>query len=146
MMNCSISVLEDVTNKEYWNLLFNHFVHEGDTLEIRCWKEEQEEIKKALCYGESKEQAQDTSYEVSVKGIVTEEIKAKILKEPIAGKSLSDRKVVPFFTINAGESFSSEHYGTEVYLNVSSSDDEDIIKRALEILDSLNIKYVYDEF
>lgn len=33
-----------------------------------------------------------------------------------------------------------------MYLNVSSSDDEDIIKRALEILDSLNVKYVYDEF
>ena len=145
-MNRSIYVLEDVTSKEYWNLLFHHFAHEGDTLEIRCWKEEREEIKKALYYAESKEQTQGTLYEVSIKGIVTEEIKTKILEEPISEVSFSDRKVVSFFTMNVGTSFSSEHYGTEVYLNASSSKDEDIIKRALEILDSQDVEYVYGEF
>jgi len=145
-MNCSIYILEDVTNKEYWNLLFNHFAHEGDNLEIRCWKTEPAEIEKALCYGESKEQSQDALYEVSIKGVVTEEIKNKIMAETISIDSSGDRKVVPFFTMNVGESFTSEHYGTEIYLNVSSSKDEDIKLRALEILDSQDVAYVYDEF
>jgi hypothetical protein len=46
-------------------------VQEGDRLEIRCWKEETAEIQQAAFYGEPVED----HYEVSIKGIVSEELR-----------------------------------------------------------------------
>ena len=57
MIDCHISSL-------WWQELVKYFVHVGNSLEIRCWKEESEEIQQALQYGNLAE----ANYEVSIKG------------------------------------------------------------------------------
>ena len=96
-------------------------MQEGDRLEIRCWKEETAEIQQAAFYGEPVED----NYEVSIKGIVSEELRSELLSEDPTDKSIYN-KMTKYFTINVeheGRKFCSAHYGTEIYLIGVSDDD-----------------------
>jgi hypothetical protein len=96
-------------------------VQEGDRLEIRCWKEETAEIQQAAFYGEPVED----HYEVSIKGIVSEELRSELLSEDPTDKSIYN-KMTKYFTINVEHKqrkFCSVHYGTELYL-IGVSDEE----------------------
>ncbi len=90
-------------------------------MEIRCWKEEVAEIQQASIYGNPTED----NYEVSVKGVVSEELISELLSENPADKSLYN-KMTKYFTINVEHEqrkFCSTHYGTEMYLiDVSDAD------------------------
>lgn len=98
----------------WWKELVKHFVAVGDTLEIRCWKEEIHEIQQASKYGRPMED----HYEISLNGVVSEELIAELLSENPPDKSIYN-KMTKYFTINVEHGqrkFCSAHYGTEMYL------------------------------
>ena len=65
-----LQMIDSHISSHWWQELVKYFVNVGNSLEIRCWKEESEEIQQALQYGNLTE----ANYEVSIKGIVTKRI------------------------------------------------------------------------
>ncbi len=82
------------------------------TFEIHCWNMEQEEIDRALLFGEVKESC--WKYGKIIKGIVTPEFTNYILNTPKSTDTEIYNKMTPFFTIALDNGFGSEHYGTEL--------------------------------
>ncbi len=73
----SLQMIDHHISSLWWKNLVKHFVQIGDGLEIRCWKEEVDEIQQASMYGNPMED----NYEVSVKGVVSEELISELLSE-----------------------------------------------------------------
>ena len=114
MREISLQMIDRNISSFWWKELVKYFVHEGDVLEIRCWKEESAEIQQAISYGNLTED----NYEVSIKGIVTKELILELLSENPTDKSIYN-KMTKYFTINVvrdQRTFCSAHYGTEIYL------------------------------
>ena len=130
----SLDMINNRISSFWWKELVKHFVQVGDALEIRCWKEEMDEIQQASIYGNPMED----HYEISVKGIVSKELLTELLSENPADKSIYN-KMTKYFTINVEHEqrkFCSAHYGTEMYLIGVSDDDiaffQDIMKEFTE--------------
>lgn len=116
-----LQMIDHHVSSHWWKELIKYFVHVGNSLEIRCWKEECKEIQQAAQYGDITE----ANYEVSIKGIVTGEFLTELLSENPQDKSIYN-KMTKYFTINVdcGQyRFCSAHYGTEIYLMGISDDD-----------------------
>ena len=106
-----------------------HFVKVGDAFEIRCWREEAAEIGEASLYGT----AVADRYEVSVKGSVTEELLGKLLTEAPADKSIYN-KMTKYFTIHVRNDLCdiwSEHYGTEMVIDIISDADTSFFEQVM---------------
>ncbi|MBO7196388.1 MAG: hypothetical protein J6V80_03545 [Clostridia bacterium] len=117
----SLQMIDHHISSFWWKELVKHFVHVGDSLEIRCWREEAAEIRQASLYGTPTED----NYEVSIKGAVSEELISELLLENPTDKSIYN-KMTKYFTINVEREqrkFCSAHYGTEMYLMGVSDDD-----------------------
>ena len=134
MKEISLQMIDKNISSSWWKKLVKYFLHEGDSLEIRCWKEEIAEIKQATAYGAPAEE----NYEVSVRGVVSEEFITELLTENPTDKSIYN-KMTKYFTINTEHEqlkFCSAHYGTEIYLTGVSDDDisffKDIMKEFTE--------------
>ncbi len=124
-----MQMVDGSVQSDWWKELIRHFVSVGDELEIRCWKEETAEVQHASIYGEPSEDG----YEVSVKGVVTPQLFAELLAEEPVDKEIYN-KMTKYFTVrvrNASRTFSSEHYGTEIYAN-GASDDLAFISNVME--------------
>ena len=107
-----------------------HFVKAGDAFEIRCWREEAAEIGEASLYGT----VVADGYEVSVKGSVTEELLGKLLTEAPADKSIYN-KMTKYFTIHVENDLYnlwSEHYGTEMVIDVISDADIEFFEQVMK--------------
>ena len=105
------------------------FVRAGDTFEIRCWKEEAAEIAQASLYGT----ATDDKNEVSIKGTITKDLLEELLIEEPTDKSIYN-KMTKYFTISIKNDFCdvwSEHYGTEMYINIASDDDIEFFEQVM---------------
>lgn len=116
-----LQMTDNRMSSDWWRKIVEHFVNVGDAFEIRCWKEELDEIRQASLYGNSTEDRN----EVSVKGIVSAELLAEFLSDEPSDKSIYN-KMTKYFTINVENencSFCSAHYGTEMYLERVSDDD-----------------------
>ena len=134
MKEISLQMIDKNISSSWWKKLVKYFLHEGDSLEIRCWNEEIAEIKQATAYGTPAEE----NYEVSVRGVVSEEFITELLTENPTDKSIYN-KMTKYFTINTEHEqlkFCSAHYGTEIYLTGVSDDDisffKDIMKEFTE--------------
>ena len=46
-----LQMIDSHISSHWWQELVKYFVNVGNSLEIRCWKEESEEIQQALQYG-----------------------------------------------------------------------------------------------
>lgn len=121
MREISLQMIDRHISSDWWKKLVKYFVQVGDSLEIRCWKEETTEIQQASIYGNPT----DDHYEVSIKGVVCEQFISELLSENPTDKSIYN-KMTKYFTINVehkGRKFCSAHYGTEIYLiGVSNGD------------------------
>ena len=117
----SLQMIDNRISSHWWKKLIEHFIKVGDAFEIRCWKEETDEIKQASLYGNP---AEDNN-EVSIKGVVTAELLAELLSDEPSDKSIYN-KMTKYFTINVENDkcfFCSAHYGTEMYIErVSDAD------------------------
>ena len=126
-----LQMIDSHVSSHWWQKIVKYFVHVGNSLEIRCWKEENEEIQQALQYGNLN--LAEANYEVSIKGIVTKEFLTELLSENPQDKSIYN-KMTKYFTINVDSGqrrFCSAHYGTEIYLMGVSDDDIIFFKNAM---------------
>ena len=117
----SLQMIDHHMTSFWWKELVKYFVQVGDNLEIRCWREESAEIQQASLYGSPTED----HYEISLKGIVSEELITELLSDNPTDKSIYN-KMTKYFTINVDHEqrkFCSAHYGTELYLISVSEDD-----------------------
>ena len=127
----SLQMIDKKTSSDWWRKIVEHFVNVGDAFEIRCWKEEVDEIRQTSLYGNSTEDKN----EVSIKGVVTAELLAELLSEEPSDKSIYN-KMTKYFTINVENErcfLCSAHYGTEMYLEKVSDADisffESVVKQ-----------------
>ena len=106
-----------------------HFARAGDSFEIRCWREEISEIENASWYGVS---AAD-SYEVSIKGIVTDGLLKEWLTEEPTDKTIYN-KMTKCFTIHVENDLCnlwSEHYGTEMAIAVTAEKERVFLEQVM---------------
>ena len=134
MSEVSLQMIDCRISSDWWKKLVKHFVKVGDSLEIRCWKEETAEIRQASVYGNPT----DENYEVAIKDVVSEQFISELLSENPTDKSVYN-KMTKYFTINTereGIKFCSAHYGTEIYLIDVSYEDiaffQDVMKEFSE--------------
>ena len=106
-----------------------HFARAGDSFEIRCWREETSAIENASWYGVS---AAD-SYEVSIKGIVTDGLLKEWLTEEPTDKTIYN-KMTKYFTIHVENDLCnlwSEHYGTEMAIAVTAEKERGFLEQVM---------------
>lgn len=106
-----------------------HFVRVGDTFEIRCWREEVAEIEQASLYGTTI----DSKYEVSIKGVMTNDLLKKLLTEEPTDKSIYN-KMTKYFTIHVKNDLCdiwSEHYGTEMVIDIMAKTDIEFFEEVM---------------
>ena len=130
MKEVSLQMVNRRIDSDWWKELIKYFLRVGDSLEIRCWKEESDEIQQASRYGN----LTDDNYEVSIKGIVSEQFISELLSENPTDKSIYN-KMTKYFTINVereGIKFCSAHYGTEIYLIDVSDKDVSFFKNVMK--------------
>ena len=121
-----VQMIDNSMSSQWWKEIIEHFVKAGDTFEIRCWWEEAAEIGEASLYGT----VVADGYEVSVKGSVTEELLGKLLTEAPADKSIYN-KMTKYFTIHVRNNLCdiwSEHYGTEMVIDIISDADTEFFE------------------
>ena len=126
-----LQMIDKRISSDWWKKLVEHFIKVGDAFEIRCWKEETDEIKQASLYGNPTEDYN----EISIKGVISAELLAELLSDEPKDKSIYN-KMTKYFTINVENDkcfFCSAHYGTEMYLEKVSNTDisffESVVKQ-----------------
>ncbi len=121
MKMIAVQMVDDTVPDEWWKALLRHFLREGDELEIRCWKEEMEAVKAASKYGKPAAEKK----EVSVRGEATGAFLRELMGEEPAERS-GCHAMTRYFTINVRNEralFSAQHYGTELYMELSREED-----------------------
>ena len=122
MKNIFFEVLDYEIGKVFWKEMLLLFLKKDETFEIRHWRDDESTVNKALSYGIISTE-QSTEYEISVTGNLNENNVARFKEMKIP---YNEEEITEFFTINIGKSFSSSHYGKEIYL--SNISDELYIK------------------
>lgn len=129
MKQFGVQMIDKSISSQWWKKIMEHFVRVGDIFEIRCWREEVDEIREASLYGI----AVEDKYEVSVKGIVTEELLEKLLTEEPTDKSIYN-KMTKYFTIHVENALCdiwSEHYGTEMVISIMADVDMEFFEQVM---------------
>lgn len=122
----SIQLISRIDNNRWWKDLFIHYASMGETFEIRCWDEEIESINLISKFGTVEKSK--TTKEIIITGYITNEFIDLIVKEEMPKDQNIYNKMTQFFTINIDKSFSSAHYGTEIYID----EDEKFAKTILD--------------
>ncbi len=120
MKNVWIEMVYNRVPRDWWTAIIRRFVSTGDALEIRCWREEEQETAAASRYGTPTEDGG----EVSVRGVVTAELIDELLADAPEDKEIYN-KMTKYFTINiegADRRLGSYHYGTQMNLDCSDED------------------------
>ena len=129
MKQFGVRMIDNSISSQWWKGIMNHFVKIGNVFEIRCWKEEIAEIESVSLYGA----AVDDKYEVSIKGSVTKELLEELLTEEPTDKSIYN-KMTKYFTIHVGNDLCdiwSEHYGTEMVIDIISDVDIEFFEKVM---------------
>ena len=117
MLDMNVSLIEfdhtQPTNQQ-WKYIVEQNLQVAKSFEIHCWSEETDWIDATLQYGEEKET--EWSYGKVITGKVTPEFVEMLLNLPKPVDTEIYNKMTPFFSIFLDNGFSSEHYGTELYL------------------------------
>ena len=129
LIRYDIQMIDHGASTQWWKKIMRHFVRAGDSFENRCWREETSEIKQASLHGVS---AAD-SYEVSIKGVVTDGLLREWLTEESADKTIYN-KMTKCFTIhveNDSCNLWSEHYGTEMGIVVTAEKERVFLEQVM---------------
>ena len=122
----SIQLISRIDNNKWWKDLFIHYAQNGEKFEIRCWDEEIESIGLINKFGTVEKSK--TTKEIIISGDITNEFIDLIAKEDMPKDQNIYNKMTQFFTINIDKSYTSAHYGTEIYID----EDEDFAKKILD--------------
>lgn len=129
MKQFSVQMMDNSVSSQWWKKIMEHFVRVGDTFEIRCWREEVAEIEQASLYGTTI----DSKYEVSIKGVMTNNLLKKLLTEEPTDKSIYN-KMTKYFTIHVKNDLCdiwSEHYGTEMVIDIIADTDIEFFEEVM---------------
>lgn len=107
-----IEIDETSDSNEEWREIMSVKLENASHFEIHCWNEEYEEIEMALQYGSLRET--EWEYGSIIEGPVTDGFKKYLLSLSKPVDTGIYNKMTPFFSIFLDNSFSSEHYGTEL--------------------------------
>lgn len=121
MKRISVQMVDNSVSSEWWKRIIHHFLRVGDSFEIRCWKDEIQEVSQAKRYGA----VTDDGNEVSIKGIIIDELLLELTEEKPTDKETYN-KMTKYFTINVKNELCdicSAHYGTEMYVIIYSNKD-----------------------
>lgn len=129
MKTIQVQMLDHNVKSDWWKKIIQHFVKPGDEIEIRCWNEENEEIKRAMSYGRPIQI--DSNFQTAIKCIVTKQIIKEILSLPEPMDKAVYNKMTEFFTIIVENKIYSEHYGTELYLFNVNDDEVEVFKKIM---------------
>lgn len=129
MKQFSVQMMDNSVSSQWWKKIMEHFVRVGDTFEIRCWREEVAEIEQASLYGTTI----DSKYEVSIKGVMTNDLLKKLLTEEPTDKSIYN-KMTKYFTLHVKNDLCdiwSEHYGTEMVIDIIADTDIEFFEEVM---------------
>ena len=129
MKQFGVQMIDHSVSSQWWKKIMKHFVSVGDMHEIRCGREEVAEIGEISFFGT----AVDDKNEVSIKGIVTKELLEKWLTDEPTDKSIYN-KMTKYFTIHVENDrcdIWSEHYGTELVIDISADADIDFFEQVM---------------
>lgn len=129
MKQFSVQMMDNSVSSQWWKKIMEHFVRVGDTFEISCWREEVAEIEQASLYGTTV----DDKYEVSIKGVMTNDLLKKLLTEEPTDKSIYN-KMTKYFTIHVKNDLCdiwSEHYGTEMVIDIIADTDIEFFEEVM---------------
>ena len=129
MKQFSVQMMDNSVSSQWWKKIMEHFVRVGDTFEIRCWREEVAEIEQASLYGTTI----DSKYEVSIKGVMTNDLLKKLLTEEPTDKSIYN-KMTKYFTLHVKNDLCdiwSEHYGTEMVIDIMAKTDIEFFEEVM---------------
>ncbi len=119
-MKCiGVQMIDGKISSDWWKAVIKCFVKESGKLQIRCWNEELDEIKYASRYGTSHVEG----YETCIDGVVCAEFLDELLNSAEPEDKTIYNKMTKYFTIriaNDENVFESSHYGTELYIVLSS--------------------------
>ena len=90
MREVSLQMIDHRISSDWWKMLVKYFVQVGDSLEIRCWKEESAEIQQASIKGNPTNE----NYEVSIKGVVSEQFISELMSEDPTDKNIYNTLVI----------------------------------------------------
>lgn len=130
MYSIQLQMIDGTISSDWWKKLMAHFVRIHDEFEIRCWKEEEAEIRQAASYGTLHEEHN----EVSIQGTVGCALLNELLYAPEPADKDLYNKMTKYFTVNIHNDLcdlSSAHYGTELYISHVSSEDLKFFKNTL---------------
>ncbi len=130
MNQFGVQMIDHSVSSQWWKTIIAHFVRVGDPFEIRCWREETTEIKEASFYGTV---VDNDKYEVSINGTVTKDLLEKLLIEEPIDKSIYN-KMTKYFTIHVKNDLCdiwSEHYGTEMVIDIISDADIEFFEQTM---------------
>ena len=100
MKRFGIQMIDHSVSSDWWKTIIKHFFKVGDNFEIRCWKEEIEEILQAQHYGT----ATDEGNETSIKGVLTDKLLLELMTDNPTDKDIYN-KMTKYFTINVKMNF-----------------------------------------
>ena len=129
MKQFGVQMIDHSVTSQWWRSIIKHFIRVGDTFEIRCWREEVAEIEQASLYGTTI----DSKYEVSIKGVMTNNLLKKLLTEEPTDKSIYN-KMTKYFTIHVKNDLCdiwSEHYGTEMVIDIIADTDIEFFEEVM---------------
>lgn len=121
-----IQLISRIDNNKWWKELFKHYVQNGKKFEICCWDEEKESIDLISKFGTVEKSK--TTKEIIISGEITKDFIELILNEEMPKDQNIYNKMTQFFTINIDKSYTSAHYGTEIYID----EDEEFAKKILD--------------
>lgn len=128
-MDLMISVDDSTPDNRWWKELFRLYARRGEYFEIHCWYDEVEELSVAKDYGTTACYAMPDIK--IVHGILTDELIRYFLHEEKPMDCRCYNKMVPFFTVRIGRTYSSEKYGTEILVTSKGPSEEESIERII---------------
>ena len=112
--------LDRAGNLKKWQTLLRQSVSTACTFEIHCWEDEPDAIALALRYGRKKDTG--WAHGVVIAGAVTTAFREMLLSQPLPpGSDLCSIPLPPFLSLFLDNGFSSEHYGTELYITTEET-------------------------
>jgi hypothetical protein len=133
-MELMITADDSVCDNQWWKRLFELYAKPGLYFEIHCWADEADALLSAARYGDV---ACFGMPDIKiVHGILNERLIRSFLREAKPSDRSCYNRMVLYFTVQIGSSFSSEKYGTEILLNtdhiVQKNMIEDVIRHRAE--------------
>lgn len=132
-MSSYILIGKSVDEKSWWTDLIRACAVIGDPFEIHCWSDENDAINLALQYGRKVPSSWHDGTVIT--GTITKDFLNFLTYMPKPLEKEPYNKMTPFFTIQFGNTISSEHYGSEVIISNVPDGKTIIVDRILKKLE-----------